>query len=102
MQTAPEHLERRGLSILPTVFSHREMERLKRDLEQSGLTRSKAAIRHALRKVGIRNLAADPGLLNFARRILGALCPVLALRVPFDESSADNGPLRVSPGAHGK
>jgi hypothetical protein len=27
---------------------------------------------------------------------------VLALRGPLDKSSADNGPLRVSPGAHGK
>jgi len=159
MQTAPEHLERQGFSILPTVFSHREMERLKRDLEQSGLPRSKAGIRHALRQEGIRSLAADPDLLNFARRILGdqatafratlfdkspqanwlvvwhqdtvlpiqerhdvcgwgpwsikdgisyahapasALCQVLALRVHFDESNADNGPPRVLPGTHMK
>jgi len=47
------------------------MEKLTHDLEQSEMRRSKAGIRHALRHEGIRDLAADPRLLNRAREILG-------------------------------
>src|SRR6202007_3093228 len=63
--------EQRGFSVLSAVFSSHEMERLADDLEHSELRRSKAGVRHALRHEGVRDLSADPRILNLAREILG-------------------------------
>jgi hypothetical protein len=159
MNMTPSEVEQRGFSILPEMFSQNEMESLVREVERSGLRRSKAGIRHALQHDGIQNLARDPRLCGLAGEIFGreaipfratlfdkspqanwlvvwhqdtalpirkrhdaegwgpwsvkdgityahapasALCEVLALRVHLDESSAENGPLRVLPGTHVK
>ena len=71
MNSTRAEVEQRGFTILPFKFLQEEMERLIRDLEGSPLRRSKAGVRHALHHVVIRNLAADPRLLNVAREILG-------------------------------
>lgn len=68
---ANEEIDQRGFSVLSAVFSPHEMEKLAHDLEHSELRRSKAGIRHALRHEGIRDLSADPRLLNLAQEILG-------------------------------
>jgi len=66
------HIEREGFCILPRLFSRDEMEELSGGLAQSGLRRTKAGIRHALRHEGIRTLAKDPRLLSLAQAVLGA------------------------------
>lgn len=89
MHSTPESIEQHGFSILPTVFLHHEMEKLERHIEQSGLKRSKAGIRHALHDEQIRNLAADPRLLSFARSILGHE-PIPFRATLFDKSPQAN------------
>jgi len=64
-------IEQQGFAILPAMFSQHEMENLAREIEQSGLKRSKAGIRHALQNSGIRNLAAEQRLFSLAREVLG-------------------------------
>lgn len=88
MQThsTPEQIEQEGFSILLTVFSHHEMEKLERHLEQSGLRRSKAGIRHALQDEEIRNLATDPRLVSFVQSILGHEA------IPFRATLFDKSP----------
>lgn len=85
MYIAPD-LDQRGFSILPAIFLPHEMDKLERDLEQSGLRRSKAGIRHALHHQDVRNLATDPRLLTVAREILGHEA------IPFRATLFDKSP----------
>jgi len=80
------NIEDSGFSILPAVFLRQEMERLMSDLEQSGLKRSKAGIRHALHHDTIRKLASESRLLSLAQQILGHEA------VPFRATVFDKSP----------
>jgi ectoine hydroxylase-related dioxygenase (phytanoyl-CoA dioxygenase family) len=68
-RTRPE-VEQHGFSIVPGMFAQDQTKEIIRDLERSELRRTKAGIRHALRHEPIRQLAAEPRLLNVAREIL--------------------------------
>src|SRR5262249_34027266 len=84
--TTHEEIERRGFSILSAAFLRDEMKKCIHDLEHSELRRSEAGIRHALRHEGIRDLSADPRLLNLAREILGHEA------IPFRATLFDKSP----------
>lgn len=84
--TTQEEIEQRGFSILSAAFLRREMDKLNDDLEPSELRRSKAGIRHALRHEGVGDLAADPRLLDLARKILGHAA------IPFRATLFDKSP----------
>ena len=89
MDSARADIEQHGFSVLPAVFLQHEMEKLTHDLEQSGLRRRKAGIRHALRHDGIRNLAVGPRLLSLAREALGQ--EAIPFRATlFDKSAKTN------------
>jgi len=86
MNSTGSDIEQRGFSILPAMFLQREMEKLTRDLEEPGLQRSKAGIRHALKHDSIQNLATEPRLLSIAREILGHEA------IPFRATLFDKSP----------
>lgn len=89
MNITPSEVEQRGFSILPDMFSQHEMEKLIHEIERSGLRRSKAGIRHALKNDGIRNLAHDPRLLSLAWAIFGRE-PIPFRATLFDKSRRAN------------
>jgi len=152
-----QEVDERGFATVLGVLSLAEMQQLTDDLDRSGVTRSRAGLRHALRLASVAQLARDPRLLDLAKEILDgealpfratlfdksaesnwlvvwhqdtalplrerketagwgpwsvkdgiiyahapadALSRVLALRVHLDESTPQNGPLRVLPGTH--
>jgi ectoine hydroxylase-related dioxygenase (phytanoyl-CoA dioxygenase family) len=146
-----------GFAILPAIISQTEIALLAESLANSGLPRTRAGVRHAMRHPAVSNVARDPRMLLIARAALGhdafpfratlfdksptanwlvvwhqdtalplkerrdtsgwgpwsikdgvnyahapaeALSQVLALRLHLDDSSAQNGPLRVLPRTH--
>jgi ectoine hydroxylase-related dioxygenase (phytanoyl-CoA dioxygenase family) len=146
-----------GFAILPALFSHEDLDRLLREIDESEPRRSRAGIRHALSLHPVAAAAKQPQMIELAREVLGvdafpfratlfdksptanwlvvwhqdtalplrerielpgwgpwsvkegidyahapasALNEVLALRVSFDESTTENGPLRVLPRTH--
>jgi ectoine hydroxylase-related dioxygenase (phytanoyl-CoA dioxygenase family) len=152
-----ERLSQDGFAILNKVISDREIDALQATLEQSGLPRTRAGMRHAMRNPDVASLARDVRLMELAQNVLGngaipfratlfdkspvsnwlvvwhqdtalpllerrdvpgwgpwsikdgvnyahapaaALEQVLALRLHLDDSSSENGPLRVLPATH--
>jgi ectoine hydroxylase-related dioxygenase (phytanoyl-CoA dioxygenase family) len=152
-----ERLSQDGFAILNKVISDREIDALQATLEQSGLPRTRAGMRHAMRDPDVASLARDVRLMELAQNVLGngaipfratlfdkspvsnwlvvwhqdtalpllerrdvpgwgpwsikdgvnyahapaaALEQVLALRLHLDDSSSENGPLRVLPATH--
>lgn len=152
-----QEIEESGFAVLPKVLPADEMTRLIAALSDPGVPRTRAGVRHALRFPAVAEIAADPRLLNIAKKVLGsqaiafgatlfhkspsanwlvawhqdtalpirerrdvegwgpwsvkdgvsyahapteALRRVLALRLHLDDSTLENGPLRVLPGTH--
>ena len=145
----------RGFFVFPSLFSSADLDKLANAI--SGIKRSRAGIRHALRIPEVAKLARDHRLMEIATTVLGqdalpyhatlfekspaanwlvvwhqdtalplrerkdlpgwgpwsikegvlfahapasALSKVLALRLHLDDSTAENGPLRVLPATH--
>jgi ectoine hydroxylase-related dioxygenase (phytanoyl-CoA dioxygenase family) len=146
-----------GFAIVPRALQNGDVERLRAELSQTTVARSRAGIRHAMRIPAVARLAEDWRLLTVAKDALGsdavpfratmfdksssanwlvvwhqdtalplerrvdklgwgpwsmkdgvnyahapaeALSQIVALRVHLDDSTSDNGPLRVLPGTH--
>jgi ectoine hydroxylase-related dioxygenase (phytanoyl-CoA dioxygenase family) len=86
MSNNVSEIEERGFFILRDTFSLSEMEGLICNIEESGLRRSKAGIRHALQTTGVRDLAHDPRLLTLAAEIVGQEA------IPFRATVFDKSP----------
>jgi ectoine hydroxylase-related dioxygenase (phytanoyl-CoA dioxygenase family) len=150
-------LEREGYAFVPAMFSGAEIDTISDALFSSGLVRSRAGIRRAMRHPCVAELAADSRLVELACTALDApsvayratlfdksphsnwlvvwhqdtalprrekreapgwgpwsmmegivyahapaeaLREVVALRIHLDDSTGDNGPLRILPGTH--
>jgi ectoine hydroxylase-related dioxygenase (phytanoyl-CoA dioxygenase family) len=144
-----------GYGLIPNVLSKGETLSLLREIENAGLPRSRAGVRHAMKHPSIARIANDVSMMRIANAILGdgaipfratlfeklpdsnwlvawhqdtalplrrregtsgwgpwsvkdgvtyahaparALEQVVALRLHLDDSTAQNGPLRVLPG----
>jgi ectoine hydroxylase-related dioxygenase (phytanoyl-CoA dioxygenase family) len=84
-----ERVSTDGFAILSDVISEREISDLHATLNQSGLPRSRAGMRHAMRNESVAAVAHDPRLLSMAQEILGsAAIPFRATL--FDKSPASN------------
>src|SRR6266404_1078899 len=99
-------VEEHGFAIIPDVLAGEDISRLSGDLADAQLHRSRAGVRHALRNPAVAGLAQDSRLLRIADGVIYAHAPadarsqVTALRVHLDDSTAQNGPLRVLPATH--
>lgn len=150
-------LMKQGYAVIPEGFAQEEIERIRQEMSDANLLRSKAGVRHAMRIPAVGEMARGAELLGIAREILGkgafpfratlfdksatanwlvvwhqdtalplkerreiagwgpwsvkdcvqyahapasTLEQVVALRVHLDDSTSENGPLRVLPGTH--
>jgi ectoine hydroxylase-related dioxygenase (phytanoyl-CoA dioxygenase family) len=82
-----ERVSKNGFAILPGVISEGEIGLLKVTLEQSGLPRSRAGMRHAMRNADVAALARDPRLIELAKEVLGVAA------VPFRATLFDKSPI---------
>jgi hypothetical protein len=64
-------IRKQGFHLIPGVLSDNETQSLIVSLNQSGLRRSKAGIRHVLSHTGVAHVARDPRLLGIAQSVLG-------------------------------
>jgi ectoine hydroxylase-related dioxygenase (phytanoyl-CoA dioxygenase family) len=76
-----------GFAILSDVISEREVSDLRAALEQSGLPRSRAGMRHAMRNASVAAVARDPRLLSMAQEVLGGGA------IPFRATLFDKSPV---------
>jgi ectoine hydroxylase-related dioxygenase (phytanoyl-CoA dioxygenase family) len=67
-----ERISKDGFAIVPGVVSEGEIAGLLAMLDQSGLPRSRAGLRHAMRNSGVATLAGDARLMAMAREVLGS------------------------------
>ena len=98
VDNSPEHLLTRGImslvekiatqgfGIVPTVLRGSEAESLREELEQSGLPRSRAGIRHVMAYPAVTRFAHDPKILGMVRMVLGKFA------VPFRATLFDKYP----------
>jgi ectoine hydroxylase-related dioxygenase (phytanoyl-CoA dioxygenase family) len=78
-----------GFAIIPNVLPEREIAGLQAMLGRSGLPRSRAGIRHAMRNASVAALAHDPRLMELAQEALGSVS--LPFRATlFDKSPTSN------------
>jgi ectoine hydroxylase-related dioxygenase (phytanoyl-CoA dioxygenase family) len=78
-----------GFAIVPEVVSEREIADLEAILDQSGLPRSRAGVRHVMRNSGVAALARDARLMAMAQEVLGP--SALPFRATlFDKSPTSN------------
>jgi ectoine hydroxylase-related dioxygenase (phytanoyl-CoA dioxygenase family) len=82
-----ERVSAEGFAVLPEVISKREIDVLQVTLERSGLPRSRAGMRHAMRNAHVAALARDARLMGFAQEILGIAA------VPFRATLFDKSPV---------
>jgi ectoine hydroxylase-related dioxygenase (phytanoyl-CoA dioxygenase family) len=156
-QACSTQVEQDGYVIIPGVFTSHEIQDLAANIESSGVSRSRAGIRHLLKYPVVAQAASDPRLLGIAQSILGesafpfkatlfdkspdanwlivwhqdtalplrekheasgwgpwsvkerityahapasSLEKVVALRLHLDDSTSENGPLRIIPCSH--
>jgi ectoine hydroxylase-related dioxygenase (phytanoyl-CoA dioxygenase family) len=82
-----QHVSKDGFAIIPGIISEREIDGLQATLEQSGLPRSRAGMRHAMRNADVAALARDARLMELAKEALGAAA------VPFRATLFDKSPV---------
>ena len=82
-----ERVLKDGFAILPQIISEREIANLQAVLDQSGLPRSRAGMRHAMRNQSVTAVARDPRLLSMAQEVLGSTA------VPFRATLFDKSPV---------
>lgn len=82
-------LEEAGFAILPEVLTKEEVARLRENLGQTTLRRSRAGVRHALAHEPVAALARSSCLLEIAQEVLGS--EALPFRATlFEKSSTAN------------
>jgi ectoine hydroxylase-related dioxygenase (phytanoyl-CoA dioxygenase family) len=86
METARKVAEK-GFSVLPNVLGHEEIRRLIAELENAGLARSRAGIRHAMKNESVATVARDARMTRIAREILGEGA------IPFRATLFDKSPV---------
>lgn len=85
----PETFDEAGFHIVPEVFSDAECYRLRRDLAESSLARSRAGARHVLSVPTIHKAALDSRLVSLATEALTV--PAIPFRATlFDKSPGAN------------
>jgi len=83
--TLAAQVEEDGFAIVHDILSEPEAVSLRQELDQSGLPRSRAGIRHVLSHSGVSRFANDSRVLGIVRKILGE--NAIPFRVPlFDKS----------------
>jgi ectoine hydroxylase-related dioxygenase (phytanoyl-CoA dioxygenase family) len=75
-----------GFTVIPGVFPDGEISELLAILERSGLPRSRAGMRHAMRNLNVAALARDSRLVAMAREVLGSGA------IPFRATLFDKSP----------
>ena len=85
-ETTREIVEK-GFSVLPKVLGDEEMRRLITELENAGLARSRAGIRHAMKNESVATVARDARMMRIAREILGEGA------IPFRATLFDKSPV---------
>jgi ectoine hydroxylase-related dioxygenase (phytanoyl-CoA dioxygenase family) len=60
-----------GCGLIPDVFAPSEIQSLLSRLDEEGLPRTRAGVRHAMRSPTVAKIANDPRMLDIARKILG-------------------------------
>jgi ectoine hydroxylase-related dioxygenase (phytanoyl-CoA dioxygenase family) len=75
-----------GFAVIPGVFPDGEISELLAILERSGLPRSRAGMRHAMRNLNVAALARDSRLVAMAREVLGSGA------IPFRATLFDKSP----------
>jgi ectoine hydroxylase-related dioxygenase (phytanoyl-CoA dioxygenase family) len=82
-------METQGFAILPRVVTPDEIQRLNECLARNPLPRSRAGMRHALRRPDVLAMANDSRMVGIAREILG--CEPFPFRATlFDKSPVSN------------
>jgi hypothetical protein len=89
MRHSDAHRMNNGFSILRSVFTVAELERIAQDLGAASVKRSRAGARHLLSQPAIAALAHDPRLLGLAAEVLGRM-PVPFGATLFDKSAESN------------
>lgn len=84
-----ERVSSDGFAIIPNVLPESEIADLQAMLDRSGLPRSRAGMRHAMRNASAAALARDSRLMELAQEILGSRA--LPFRATlFDKSPTSN------------
>jgi ectoine hydroxylase-related dioxygenase (phytanoyl-CoA dioxygenase family) len=78
-----------GYSVLPGVFEPVEMARVAETLAVETVQRTKAGARHVLHLPVVRDVAADPRMLDIARQFVGAAAVPFRATL-FDKSATAN------------
>lgn len=78
-----------GFAIIPEVVSEGEIAELQVMLDQSGLPRSRAGMRHAMRNASVAALARSSILLARAQEVLGSAAAPFRATL-FDKSPTSN------------
>ena len=87
MSETTREIVEKGFSVLPKVLGDEEMRRLITELENAGLARSRAGIRHAMKNESVATVARDARMMRIAREILGEGA------IPFRATLFDKSPV---------
>jgi ectoine hydroxylase-related dioxygenase (phytanoyl-CoA dioxygenase family) len=88
-QSLQERISSDGFAVIPCVFAEREILELLAILERSGLPRSRAGMRHAMRNLNVAAHARDSRLVTMVQGVLGSdAIPYRATL--FDKSPTSN------------
>lgn len=85
-QSLPARISSGGFAVIPGVFPDGDISELLAILERSGLPRSRAGMRHAMRNLNVAALARDSRLVALAQEVLGSGA------IPFRATLFDKSP----------
>jgi len=85
-QSLQARISSEGFAVIPGVFPNGEISELLAVLERSGLPRSRAGMRHAMRNLNVAALARDSRLVELAQEVLGSGA------IPFRATLFDKSP----------
>jgi ectoine hydroxylase-related dioxygenase (phytanoyl-CoA dioxygenase family) len=85
-QSLQARISSEGFAVIPGVFPNGEISELLAILERSGLPRSRAGMRHAMRNLNVAALARDSRLVELAQEVLGSGA------IPFRATLFDKSP----------
>jgi len=85
-QSLQERISSEGFAVIPGAFPEREISELLAILQRSGLPRSRAGMRHAMRNLNVAALARDSRLVALAQEVLGSGA------IPFRATLFDKSP----------
>ena len=84
-----EEIDAQGFGILPGVLTSQDVADIDEKIKLSGLPRTRAGIRHALRHPAVLGIAHDARLVAFAKEILGPDASPFRATL-FDKSAVSN------------